>query len=41
MKLALTAIIAFAFASSAVFAEMRHVGDFMLVSRSKLTGEKY
>ena len=40
MKLALTTIIAFVWATSASIAEMRHVGDFMLVSRSKLTGEK-
>ena len=41
MKQALTAAIAFAFATSASIAEMRHVGDFMLVCRSKLTGEKH
>ena len=41
MKHALTALIAFALATSASIAEMRHVGDFMLVSRSKLTGEKH
>lgn len=41
MKLALTITITFAFASSAVFADMHHVGEFMLVSRSKLTGEKH
>jgi len=41
MKLALTTIITLVFASTAVFAEMCHVGDFILVSRSKITGEKY
>ena len=41
MKHAFTALIAFALATSASIAEMRHVGDFMLVSRSKLTGEKH
>lgn len=41
MKQALTAFIAFALATSASIAEMRHVGDFTLVSRSKLTGEKH
>ena len=41
MKHALTVLIAFALATSASIAEMRHVGDFMLVSRSKLTGEKH
>ena len=41
MKLALTAIIAFASVTSASIAEMHHIGDFMLVSRSKLTGEKH
>ena len=41
MKQALTAVIAFALATSASIAEMRHVGDFMLVCRSKLTGEKH
>lgn len=41
MKQALTAFIAFAFATSTSIAEMRHVGNFMLVSRSKLTGEKH
>ena len=40
MKQALTAVIAFALATSASIAEMRHVGDFILVSRSKITGEK-
>ena len=41
MKQALTAVIAFALATSASIAEMRHVGDFILASRSKLTGEKH
>ena len=41
MKQALTAVIAYAFATSASIAEMRHVGDFMLVFRSKLTGETH
>ena len=41
MKQALTAVIAFALATSASIAEMRHVGDFMLLCRSKITGEKH
>jgi hypothetical protein len=41
MKLALTTIIAFALATSASIAEMRHIGEFILVSRSKITGEKH
>ena len=40
MKRTITAFIALASATAAVFAEMRHVGDFILISRSKITGDQ-
>lgn len=41
MKHALTAGIIIAFAITTAFAEMRRVGEFVLVSRSKITGENH